>query len=146
MTNSDLKRAYVIDYLATHPCIDCQENELVVLEFDHVRGTKRYSINRLITNHCSLATLVAEIEKCEVRCANCHRRKTAGTFGSYRLESLETIRGRIVIAEPKKLSIDKAQEIRDKYVRGQCGYKKLAKEYGVCRSTIVGVISGRYYK
>jgi hypothetical protein len=29
-------RAYVLDYLRTHPCIDCGESDLNVLDFDHV--------------------------------------------------------------------------------------------------------------
>jgi hypothetical protein len=64
-------------YLMQHPCIDCGESDPVVLEFDHVRGVKRTSIERLVSVGCSRATLLAELDKCTVRCANCHRRSTA---------------------------------------------------------------------
>jgi hypothetical protein len=30
------------------------------------------------------ATILAEIEKCEVVCANCHRRRTAARMGYFR--------------------------------------------------------------
>jgi hypothetical protein len=81
---TDIKREYVYRYLLSNPCVDCGENDPVVLEFDHV-GRKSYGINRLITNNCSLDRLVAEIAQCQMRCANCHRRKTIKQFGSYRL-------------------------------------------------------------
>ena len=69
------------DYLAEHPCVDCGETDPIVLEFDHVRGVKKAAIGSSINR--SWAALVAEIAKCEVRCANCHRRKTASQFGWY---------------------------------------------------------------
>jgi len=47
----------------------------VVLEFDHVRGVKIWEISRMRVR-ASERALLSEIEKCDVRCANCHRRKT----------------------------------------------------------------------
>ena len=38
----------------------------------------------MINDCVSIAKLRAEMEKCEVRCANCHRRKTAFECDSYR--------------------------------------------------------------
>jgi hypothetical protein len=70
-------KEFVFSYLSTHPCIDCPESDPVVLEFDHVRGEKKDIISKLIFKTVSIARIVAEIEKCVVRCANCHRRKTA---------------------------------------------------------------------
>ena len=67
----------VLEYLKTHPCVDCGEGELVVLEFDHVRGKKVRAISSLIYRASGWATIAIEIDKCEVRCANCHRRRTA---------------------------------------------------------------------
>jgi len=55
-------------------CIDCGEMDPVVLEFDHVTGDKVRQIS--IMRSYRLPLLVAEIGKCEVRCANCHRRIT----------------------------------------------------------------------
>ncbi len=63
-------------YLSEHPCVDCGETDVRVLEFDHVRGNKSADIARLLNNAVSWPTIEAEITKCEVRCANCHRLKT----------------------------------------------------------------------
>ena len=70
---------YIYNYLLSHPCVDCGENDIVVLEFDHVSGEKLNSVSSIKRN--GLASTISEIEKCEVRCANCHRRKTAKQFG-----------------------------------------------------------------
>lgn len=67
---------YVQQYKAGHPCTDCGEGDPVVLEFDHVRGVKRFTIGNNVTTR-SLKAVKAEIAKCDVVCANCHRRRTA---------------------------------------------------------------------
>jgi hypothetical protein len=71
--------AYILEYLLSHPCIDCGETDPIVLEFDHVSGIKKEAISTLKRN--GLKSIIEEIQKCEVRCANCHRRKTAKQFG-----------------------------------------------------------------
>lgn len=71
--------SYILEYLLNNPCIDCGESDPIVLEFDHVSGTKKEAISILKRN--GLKSIVEEIKKCEVRCANCHRRKTAKQFG-----------------------------------------------------------------
>lgn len=70
-------RRYVLEYLLKHPCVDCGEKNPLVLEFDHVRGKKLYTISEMLDSVYSLENIKREIAKCEVRCANCHRRKTA---------------------------------------------------------------------
>lgn len=69
-------RDVIIAYLAKHPCVDCAEADPVVLDFDHVRGEKSFSISAANNRLCSIDRLLAEIAKCEIRCSNCHRRKT----------------------------------------------------------------------
>ena len=64
------------EYLACHPCVDCGEADIIVLQFDHVVGKKRGNVTSLARRN-SLDIVKAEISKCEVRCANCHVRKTA---------------------------------------------------------------------
>ncbi len=73
----DRNRLFLDAYLAEHPCVDCGEADIVVLEFDHVRGTKKRALSVLVKHASSLDVLRAEIAKCDVRCANCHRRQTA---------------------------------------------------------------------
>lgn len=72
-------RQYVLDYLKTHPCVDCSERDPIVLEFDHVKGCKSADIAQLIGKASSTSVIEEEIAKCEVRCANCHRKRTAQT-------------------------------------------------------------------
>jgi hypothetical protein len=68
--------AFVRAYLATHPCVDCGESDIVVLEFDHVRGVKERNISDMCRRAFRVDRLAEEMTKCDVRCANCHRRKT----------------------------------------------------------------------
>ncbi len=69
----------VIEYLREHPCVDCGESDLVVLDFDHLPGAdKHFDVARAVTGSTrAWGTIKAEIDKCEVVCANCHRRRTA---------------------------------------------------------------------
>jgi 5-methylcytosine-specific restriction endonuclease McrA len=73
-------RQFVAEYLLDHPCVDCGESDPIVLDFDHI-GEKSFGISSAIARSMSLDKVQAEIAKCEVRCANCHRRKTHRTFG-----------------------------------------------------------------
>lgn len=71
----------LVAYLRSHPCVDCTESDPLVLEFDHIdRATKSDHVSRLIA-YSSWHRIDAEIAKCEVRCANCHRRRTAQQLG-----------------------------------------------------------------
>ena len=65
-------RTFVFGYLKSHPCVDCGENDPMVLTFDHVRGNKKMNISQMVNQGYSLAVIQKEIEKCEVRCGNCH--------------------------------------------------------------------------
>ena len=74
-------RENLYKYLVSHPCTDCGEKDPVVLQMDHVRGTKDSDVSQLVRKGYCWETIQKEIEKCEVRCANCHARKTAKQFG-----------------------------------------------------------------
>lgn len=69
-------RRFILSYLKQHKCVDCGENDPLVLEFDHIKGQKRFSIGDATRHGYAIKTIANEIVKCEVRCANCHRRKT----------------------------------------------------------------------
>ena len=75
-------RLKMIDYLSTHPCIDCGEPDIVVLEFDHVCGEKKTTVSTMY--NLTWERTLDEIAKCEVVCANCHRRRTQKRGGHYR--------------------------------------------------------------
>lgn len=71
---------FLYEYLLDHPCTDCGERDVVVLQFDHVHG-KAWDISALMT--CSIPRIQLELVKCEVRCANCHVRATAERHGGW---------------------------------------------------------------
>jgi hypothetical protein len=73
-------RIEVLAYLKTHPCVDCGIDDAIVLEFDHRDPKQKLTeIGRMIVNK-RWQRVKAEIEKCDVRCVNCHRRRTAREF------------------------------------------------------------------
>lgn len=77
-------RTYVLGVLQRSRCVDCGDHRLVVLDFDHVRGVKAAVISRLVYAGASIDKIQREIDKCEVVCANCHRRRTGLRQGSWR--------------------------------------------------------------
>ncbi len=73
---------YLIEFFETNVCVDCGEKDPVVLEFDHLRD-KSFAIGPQLSRR-SWQSILDEMEKCEVVCANCHRRRTARRRGSLR--------------------------------------------------------------
>jgi hypothetical protein len=70
-------RAWLLTYSREHPCVDCGNEDVRVLEFDHRDGaTKLSAIAILAGQGFGLTRVKAEIEQCDVRCANCHRIRT----------------------------------------------------------------------
>lgn len=87
-TRRDMIRRFIVGYLLEHPCVDCGEDDIVVLDFDHVGSEKNHNVGYLIGSG-TLEKVRAEIELCEVVCANCHRRRTASRADSwYRIDLL----------------------------------------------------------
>jgi hypothetical protein len=73
-------RREILAYLAAHPCVDCGNSNAVVLEFDHRDPAgKEWDVGRMIVR-MRWPRVLAEIGKCDVRCVNCHRRRTAREF------------------------------------------------------------------
>lgn len=64
------RRQFLQFVKTTCGCIDCG-TRLGVLHFDHRPGTEKlFNIASAVQR--TLATVIAEIEKCDVRCASCH--------------------------------------------------------------------------
>lgn len=74
-------REFLWNYLLESPCVDCGEDDPVVLEFDHIKNKKKKKeISKMVISSHSIKSIQLEIKKCVVRCANCHRRKTSKQF------------------------------------------------------------------
>jgi hypothetical protein len=88
-----IKRDWICKYLTDHPCVDCGEKDIVVLQFDHLGDeAKTSNVSRMVAGTYSLRSVQREVSKCAVRCANCHIRKTCERMGdTYRMKYLAPI-------------------------------------------------------
>lgn len=73
-----LKMKAWLDELRSNPCMDCNRTfPPVCMDFDHRPGEiKRACVAVLMRNGFSKETVMAEIVKCDLVCANCHRIRT----------------------------------------------------------------------
>lgn len=60
-------------YKETLSCQRCGEDRAVTLDFHHAEGKKESNISDMVRTQTRMTTLVKEIKKCIVLCANCHR-------------------------------------------------------------------------
>jgi hypothetical protein len=56
-------------------CSRCPENHPSCLDFHHCDEEKEFCISDMINEKHSEEKILAEIAKCEVLCANCHRKE-----------------------------------------------------------------------
>jgi hypothetical protein len=81
-SNQNLRRDFVVEHLRNNSCVDCGESDPVVLDFDHRdRDAKSYALSKMVRFNFTLERFQEEIDKCDVRCSNCHRRRTANELG-----------------------------------------------------------------
>jgi hypothetical protein len=74
----------MLGFLKSKRCLDCGNDDVRVLEFDHKEGLdKRGNVGNMLHRY-SWKTVLKEIEKCDIRCANCHRIKTVKQFDWFR--------------------------------------------------------------
>jgi len=73
-------RHQMVRYFLAHPCVGCGETDPVVLEFDHRDPAKKVMAVTAMVVRRRWASVLVEIDKCDVRCVNCHRRRTAQQF------------------------------------------------------------------
>ena len=83
---------FVFQYLKLSSCVDCGNTDPVVLDFDHIHGEKKMSISKMIYKIRSRKKIIDEIDKCMVRCANCHRTKTAKDFNYFRFQKTQEVK------------------------------------------------------
>lgn len=77
-------RKRFVEFLSGKKCVDCGNSDIRVLEFDHRSGCgKKDNVSNMIFRH-SWKMILTEIEKCDIRCANCHRIKTITEFGHFK--------------------------------------------------------------
>lgn len=70
-------QAWLKAYKETQSCERCGESSSVALDFHHLRD-KEVLISRAPSLGWSIKRIQAEIAKCIVLCANCHRKETFG--------------------------------------------------------------------
>lgn len=76
-------RAFVLAYLSTHPCEECAEDDVRVLEFHHT-GEKDMAVGAMVSGGYSVDRILQEISQCQVLCANCHRKITVEERGWFK--------------------------------------------------------------
>lgn len=69
-------RAFIARVKSFSSCLDCGESDPRVLDFDHVRGEKKKNVSDMAACAYSIHRIKEEMRKCDVRCANCHRKET----------------------------------------------------------------------
>jgi hypothetical protein len=69
------RRAFIASLKTGKACVDCgSEYSALCMDFDHVRDCKRDSVSQMAYH--SFNTILAEVAKCDLVCANCHRIRT----------------------------------------------------------------------
>ena len=68
------KQGAMLWYKMIHSCADCGFSDPRALEFDHVRGEKKFNLRQAKSK--PLKVMWEEVQKCDVVCANCHRIRT----------------------------------------------------------------------
>lgn len=72
-------RKYIENIRSSESCKKCGENTDCCLDFHHVNPEdKKFEIAVAAAKGVSLKTLNAELDKCIILCANCHRKLHAG--------------------------------------------------------------------
>jgi len=67
------RKLIIQEYKACRPCVICGESDPVCLTFHHRDpATKKFSISQSLRVGVKLDVVIAEMEKCDIICANCH--------------------------------------------------------------------------
>lgn len=74
LTKEARLRAWTYAYQRDRGCRDCGETDPRCLQFHHVDGKKDDAVGLMIADSRAVGDIIAEVGKCVVLCANCHRR------------------------------------------------------------------------
>lgn len=78
-------RDYVLEYLSSQSCAHCGEDDIRVLEFHHREKDNKYmAVAAMVSGGFSVERIRAEMAKCDVLCANCHRKITVEERGWFK--------------------------------------------------------------
>src|SRR2546423_3751274 len=73
---AEKRRRWLSDYKSSLSCARCGESHPATLTFHHRDPSeKSFEIGNMLTRKVGLKRLLAEIQKCEVLCANCHSKE-----------------------------------------------------------------------
>ncbi len=88
------QKLLIVEERKNVPCADCgQRFPTCAMDFDHVRGEKKMNIAQSVAQTWSMEIFLAELDKCEVVCACCHRIRTYRNGGSDHLARIR--KGRV---------------------------------------------------
>jgi hypothetical protein len=77
---AERKKWFFDNVLKGLSCSVCGENDPVCLDFHHVDPTtKEGTVSQMVNEFRSKTSILLEVSKCEVVCANCHRKIHAKT-------------------------------------------------------------------
>lgn len=78
-------RQNMLAFLVNKQCVICGEDDIRTFELDHIDpATKLFSISQAVRLGYGWDDVLAELEKCRVLCANCHKRHTATQANWYK--------------------------------------------------------------
>ena len=85
----------LIRYLQDKACAECGENDIRVLEFDHLEPPKKLlGIARAVNDGRPSAVILSEIHKCQILCANCHKKEQPRNMAGLRLRMYSKLEAR----------------------------------------------------
>lgn len=84
-------------------CVDCGESDPLVLEFDHRDGVKKELEIATMVGRRRWPKIDAEVATCDIRCANCHCRRTAQQFGWPKLALQREVIARATLTDDERL-------------------------------------------
>lgn len=89
LTRRESNQRYIADYLSNSVgCVDCGEKDIRCLDFDHSDPSiKDFNIGECYMK--SKEVIKAELEKCQIVCANCHRKRTSKSYGYYKQKYID---------------------------------------------------------